>query len=230
MTSRRFHEKVDLEASWFAKLCHFPEPRPRESAIKVIDVLTTRRVELMSAVLSMRELEVKSQLANNIDFFIEDYAQNTLPLMEELGSSDPGQHIIVMLEYQPANPMTKFELTATEIGRLQRAFCRFEIFRRTFAYCSENLYHKVQRCELYNGTKVDEQAEYLAQFPDYQIAEIDCIRDYLIRRLRGICNEVEDEIAKLYPKERFMFDVEGDTEYEQRISGIFLFTHDSKRE
>jgi len=227
MARRRLHPAVFPEALTFATMSQFEQPCSRMTAIMFCEINPSNSHDWQKAVTTIPESIALCKLTSNLKFFIEDYARNTLPIMAGLGKST---NINIESEYWPERPVLYAELSETEIGRLQRAFCRFEIYRHLFAQCSAKLDHSIQQCASQPAVMPAEQASlYLGKFPDYQVAEINCIRDYLIRRLRGICTELEDEAVATLSHERFVFDREGDAETDQWSSGVFLFTKDGKQ-
>lgn len=60
------------------------------------------------------------------------------------------------------------------------------------------------------------------------MTEINCIRDYLCRRLRGICSGLEDEAVNTLLPESLLFDQEDDVEAAEWASGLYLFTSNGK--
>ena len=224
---RQLHPAVFPEALTFATMSQFEQPCSRITAMMFCEINPSNSHDWQKAVTTIPESIALCKFTSNLKFFVEDYARNTLPIMAGLGKST---NISVESEYWPERPVSYSELSETEIGRLQRAFCRFEIYRHLFAQCSANLDHSIRKCASQPAVRPAEQASlYLGKFPDYQVAEIDCIRDYLIRRLRGICTELENEAVATLSHERFVFDREGDAETDQWSSGVFLFTKDGKQ-
>jgi hypothetical protein len=226
---RQFHPAVLSEALTLVNLLQSEQLRSRETAMQ----FCTDSSELRDSQTTFdpaSEAVALCKLASNLKFFIEDYTRNTLPIMEWLGKAPNqvhGQYLTP--EYWPEKPVLYSDLSMTEIGRLQRAFCRFEIYRKLFARCLPELDHDSQECARRAAVSFGEQASlYLGKFPDYQVAEINCIRDYLVRRLRGVCTQVEDEIAKTLSPETLVFDEDSDAETDQWDSGLFLFTEDGK--
>ena len=222
---RQFHPNVLSEALTVSKICAFEQPLSRETAMKYSRIDEAEIKEWQSTTSTTSESASMCHLARDVRFFIEDFARNTLPIAEGLSHS---LEFEVVPEYWPENPVRYSQLSNTEIGRLQRAFCRFEIYRRLFARCHGSLDHNSKHCPWDPLFSATEQADlYLKQFPDYQIIEIQCIRDYLYRRLRGICNQIEDEAVNTLPPDIFLdladSDIRPGSEH-----GIHLFTDDGK--
>lgn len=229
---RQFHPAVLSEALTFAKIPQFGQQCARETRMMFCKSDPSELNDWQTTVTPISESVVLCKLASNLKFFIEDYTRNTLPIMTRLGSSPTQFHEPHLEpEYWPGKPVLYSELSNTEVGRLQRAFCRFEIYRKLFARCSTELDHDVGECLSEPAMSPAEQASlYLEKLPDYQIAEINCIRDYLVRRLRGICTQLEDEAVETLSPELLTFDEHGDAETDQWRSGLFLFTEDGKTE
>lgn len=78
--------------------------------------------------------------------------------------------------------------------------------------------------------KSSEQAKYLMRYTEHQIAEIVSIRDFLTRRLRGLCTQIEEEAVKVLAPEALTFEREGDTESAQWDSEFYLLTESGKHE
>ena len=222
---RQFHPSVISDALFFAQISQLEQPLPRETVLACCRVFPTELDEgefPTGTAIS----EALCKLATNLRFFIEDYCRNTLPLMEELGQS---LCTSVLPEYSPAIPLSGYHLSDSEVGRLQRAFCRFEIYRSLFARCSPEFDHDARQCAHKPTLTSEEQASlFLERFPDFQVAEINCIRDYLYRRLRGICSQLEDQAVGNLAPETFSFDSEGDVESEEWASGNWLFCKSGK--
>ena len=127
-----------------------------------------------------------------IQFFINDYTKNTLPILTQLKSSKISS---IRTHYGTGDHDTPDSyLSKLELDGLRRAFCRFETYRQLFARCSSELDHKVRYCHRDSPLSMFEQGQmFFKNTPAYQVAEIACVRDYLSRRLRGVFDQVEDE-------------------------------------
>ncbi|KAL8814805.1 MAG: hypothetical protein Q9223_006005 [Gallowayella weberi] len=77
-------------------------------------------------------------------------------------------------------------LSAVEQGRLQRAFCRFEMFSCLMGHgCAAE---KETLSNSYYGNF------FLRSFTPDEAEEIACIRDYMIRRLCGLFDDIENDV------------------------------------
>lgn len=160
------------------------------------------------------------KLHRDINFFIDDYTRNTLPILHQLGQSQDYQ---ILSEYPPYNDTFYSPLSSTEIARLQRAFCRFELYRLLFSRCSHDIHNGIHKCIRVSPLKPEEQAtEFFRDLPAFQITEISCVRDYLYRRLRGIWNQLEDDAVHTLPLKEMAFE-----DYDEAArwrSPLYLFT------
>ena len=221
---RQFHPAVFSDALFFATISQLEQPLPRDT---VLDLCRSYPGELHEGPVLPLPLSVTlCKLARNVRYFIEDYARNTLPLMEDLATN---LKVDVLAEYRPEHPVSYSQLSDSETGRLQRAFCHFETYRYLFARCFSDIDHSVRECAQSPSLTPGEQARlFLEQFPDFQITEINCVRDYLYRRLRGIFCQLEDTAVDTLPAAAFVFDQEGDVESAEWSSGVWLFCNSGK--
>lgn len=218
---QQFHPAVMPDALFIMVISRLRRPLSRDTAIKLCKIYPSELDNGLTFPISTSV--ALCNLASNLRFFIEDYARNTLPIMEGLGQS---LEIDVLSEYTPENPVPYSKLSGSEVGRLQRAFCRFEIYRHLFARCSPELGHDSRTCLNNPSMTPAEQASlFLEKFPDFQLTEINCIRDYLYRRLRGICRQVEDQAFDTLAPEDLTFE---DYESAEWNSGLYLFTDNGK--
>lgn len=223
---RQFHPAVISDALFFAKISQANQPLSRDIVLELCETYSSDLHDGTTVPIPMSVALFK--LASNVKFFIKDYARNTLPIMEGLGQA---LDVEVLTEYWPEMHVHYPELSDSEVGRLQRGFCRFEIYRYLFARCSSELDHDraIQPClETPSLTPAEQAGSFLRKFPDFQVTEINCIRDYLYRRLRGICSRLEDKAADTLPPETLMFDQHSDVESAEWASGLYLFTENGK--
>lgn len=220
---RQFHPAVLSDALFIVAISQFRRPLSRDTAIELCNIYPS---ELDDGSTFPITISVSlCELARNLKFFIQDYARNTLPIMEGLGQS---LEIDVLSEYMPEDPVPYSILSDSETGRLQRAFCRFEIYRHLFARCSPELGHDPRTClDVPSLLPTEQTSLFLEKFPDFQITEVNCIRDYLYRRLRGFCSRLEDQAVDTLSPEAFVFD-HGDRESAEWESGLYLFTNSGK--
>ena len=182
---------------------------------------------------SISESVALCQLADNVCVFIEEYKGHTLSVAKDLAESlDHKISTYYRTEYEP---WMETPLSTREHGRLQRALCRFEIYRSLFARCTETLNHESRsgsrKCLWEPVLTPDEQGEfYLAQYPDYQVEEIACVRDYLFRRLRGALDGLEHHYTENLSLQVFTFGRGVDWECALDSSGYYLFSRRGKHD
>ena len=231
-----FHPVVRPEAIAVAKLAqlrlqsHGSTRSQRDTALSFCDSFP-RQIHLWSNSTALGSISTHlCKLAGAVEFFIADYTRNTLPILDQLGKS---QDFAILSEYPPNSHDLHPQASPTEIGRLQRAFCRIELYRLLFSRCSLDVadsVHKYRRDPLLTAT---EQAKiFLESLPPFQITEIACIRDYLFRRLRGICDNLEDEAVQTLPFEAMNFGRFHETAMETARckSPFYIFTTEAQHE
>lgn len=165
------------------------------------------------------------KLNREAKFFINDFARNTLPILHQLGQSQDQK---ILSEYPPQNDVIDPRLSSTESGRLQRAFCRFELYRRLFSRCSHDV-HNGHHCIRLPPLTAQEQANrFLRVLPTFQITEIACVRDYLYRRLRGTLDQLENQAVRTMSLEAVTFE-----QYDEAArwhSPFYIFTTQAQHE
>lgn len=224
---RQFHPAVISDALFFAKISQLEYPLSRDTVLELCRTYPGESHE--QTVIPIPMSVALCELASNARFFIKDYARNTLPIMQGLGRSLDLADVEVLPEYWPESPTSYSALSDSEVGRLQRAFCRFETYRKLFGRCSSEVDHDFRECRSNPPLTPAEQASlFLEKFPDFQVAEINCIRDFFFRRLRGVCSQLEDTAVDTLPRETFIFDQHDDVEGAEWASGVWLFTNNGK--
>lgn len=205
----QFHPAVQPEAIAVAKLAHLQHQSQQDSQSKkhiATDLCHTFPLDIQSWSETINIASVVTHLCNLervVRFFLDDYVRSTLPILEQLGKS---QDLEILPEYPPYNPASLPQLSSTELGRLQRAFCRVELYRRLFSRCSHDFPGGIHNCLMDPPLESAEQATlFLKDLPPYQITEVGCIRDYLFRRLRGICDRLENEAVRTLPLKAMTF-------------------------
>ena len=128
--------------------------------------------------------------SNVIDFFIRDYAQQTLPI---LYCREEG----MKTSYMPDKlSKEKYVLSHNEYSRLQRAFVRFELYCNLFSPCERDPY----RCKVAGSqektTGLEQAKLFLLHYTADEIAELHCIYEYLDRVMEGVFNSVEDTAVR----------------------------------
>ena len=207
----QFHPAVRPEALAVARLAQFQQQSDmdmqsrRDTAIKFCDTFPNQ-IYQWGKPDTLESVPTRlCKLARAIRFFIDDYTQNTLPILDQLGQSRDHE---ILSEYPPYSHVPDPQLSSTEIGRLQRAFCRFELYRHLFSRCLPDVHDGMHKCPDITEPPMmaAEQANiFLQKLPPFQITEIACIKDYLSRRLRGILVKLEDEAVTSLPLKAVTF-------------------------
>ena len=92
------------------------------------------------------------------------------------------------------------ELSTNEKRRIHRALYRFELFRVLFTEPTNT--EDYPKDEWY-FTALEQSLLYLHCFRVWEIEELACVRDYMIRRYTEILQECSSELSKLYPNKDF---------------------------
>lgn len=122
------------------------------------------------------------KLGAQVAWFVTDLARDCLANLITLGE-------LLGLE-QNSNGVQR-DLSEIEKQRIARAFFRFETYRQLFP--PESMFVDVRISDL--------TAEFLSQFDMDEIEEIMCVGDYIIRRLWGIFDRMEDDFVRGEPLE-----------------------------
>lgn len=200
----QFHPAVQPEAIAIAKWKQLQHQSKRDTAVSFCDTFPKQIQRWCTSNASEPSSTDLCKLDGTIRFFIDDYARNALPILNQLGQS---QDLEILPDYRPFNHFPRLQLSSTEIGRLQRAFCRFELYRRLFSRCSQDPHHGIHKCIRLPPLTTAEQAKmFLHDLPAFQVEEITCIRDYILRRLRGIYDALENEAVRTLPVEAMTFE------------------------
>ena len=228
----QFHPAVQPEAIAIAKLAHLQHESQQDSQSKrdtAVELCYTFPMQIYSWCESNDVgpfVTHLCKLERIVKFFLVDYVRNTLPILSRLGQS---QDLDILAEYPPNNHVLLPQLSSTEIGRLQRAFCRIELYRRLFSRCSHDSPDGIHTCLRDPPLEPAEQATlFLRDLPAFQITEIGCIRDYLFRRLRGICDELENEAVRTLPLKAMTF--KRHDEAARWRSPLYVFTTQAQHE
>lgn len=199
-------------------------PFSRDSVLAFFNSTLHERHKWQNSVLSLPMSIKLCKLVKTIQFFINDYARNTLPILNQLTTS---KDLNIRTEYGQHFHGSHSELSKDELKRIRRALCRFETYRQLLARCSSNFNHNLRHCRRDPPLSVFEQAQMSFQnTPAYQVAEVACIRDYLYRRLRGIFDQVEDETVNAlkaeFPRPK---DKDQAMAWDERTGGRYRYFH-----
>ncbi|KAL9582740.1 MAG: hypothetical protein Q9212_003123 [Teloschistes hypoglaucus] len=111
-------------------------------------------------------------------WFVQDYKEHTLDVLADVGNHFELGHDFSLLHS---------DLSHVEYGRIQRAFCHFEVFRY--------LYSAPKNAEI-DIDYLSLMTRYLSKLFVDEVEEIGCIRDYMIRRLCGVFEKIEADALK----------------------------------
>ncbi|KAL9582625.1 MAG: hypothetical protein Q9212_003185 [Teloschistes hypoglaucus] len=118
------------------------------------------------------------RLATSLQWFIQDYKHHSISFLATF---------ITQSNHLKDAGVLYSDLSEVELGRIQRAFCRFETFRYLFSGPDDR--GKAIRCSFL-------AYRYLDLFPPDEVEEIACVRDYMIRRLWGVFETIEVDALK----------------------------------
>lgn len=133
-------------------------------------------------ILSLRKSLSMIKLGSEVDWFVDDFARDCLANLTSLGK-------LLGLE-QNTNGVLR-DLSKIEKQRIARAFFRFETYRQLFP--AQSMLVEVGISAL--------AADFLSQFDMDEIEEIMCVGDYIVRRLWGIFDRMEDDFVRGEPLE-----------------------------
>lgn len=191
-----FHPTTLLEALSVARLSQWGHPLPKETAMAFLRTPLEERKRRLFPPTPISQSISLCKLEKRIRFFVEDYARETLPILGNLAVYWP-----LATDHDPEHAENTAEVSMSEFGRLQRAFCRYELYSQLFAQCSGEYEECHWSRDMISAT---EQAQlFLLKYRSFEIAEIHCVRDYLHRRLRSIYEQVEDEAVEAPRPEYF---------------------------
>lgn len=195
MAFRRFDHATIRAALGIERLCQIEDPP--FSRDTVLQYFSPAFDELNNYHQSTLPLPVSSNLAKldgTLRFFTSDYVQRTLPILAELNKSErPAIRTVYKSDCEAPRPT----ISRSESDRLRRALCRFETYRQLFGRFPPNFNLDRQRYLSEPSLNINEQAEsFFGDMPAYQATEVACVRDYLHRRLRGVFDQVEDDVVQ----------------------------------
>ena len=152
------------------------------------------------------------RLNHTLSYFVNDYTQHTLGALADfyhrrtLSQGSSCNKVDVVLD----GP-----LSITELTRLQRAFCRFELYGYLFGAPKKDV--KIGAYEQWNTL--------LAEFQPWENEELTSIRDYLTRSLCKRFDQVEDDFVQETLKDGSALDGDFPNRWDQ--DDIF-FTYEEK--
>ncbi len=259
VATRQFHPAILTEVVQLANLYRLPHPVSRSTSLSFLENEWPMRDQRCENVQSISISACLCKLARMFDFFAHDFAISTLPIMsrrnQAVNFTSETNHLSGNTQYGPTTPGTSdrvsqglagpnisnWALSPTEMTRLQRAFCRFEIYRIVSARCSVDHDHRDDEdsddgedwdlgwCPSEDPplTVTEQREMFLQTLPAWQIEEIASVRDYLFRRFQGIFDELEEEgVKEVQPAAFYGLKDEDSSLYNPRI---WFYTVEGKR-
>jgi hypothetical protein len=185
MAMRQFHPAVLPDALATVKASQLGDSPSRDSVLEFLGSLPQQYDVHTTALLPEPTAVALCQLHENISFFVAEFAQHALSIMTECSDFSAQREFQAVTGAQETS---KPNLSELETGRLQRAFCRFEVYRYLFAGCTTE--------SVPNMTVAEQAHLFLERFPKWEVEEIACVRDYLMNRLCEVFNSMEDEFVE----------------------------------
>ncbi|KAL8994324.1 MAG: hypothetical protein Q9169_005672 [Polycauliona sp. 2 TL-2023] len=167
----RFHPQIIGDVWALAKVLEVPKPITDHLVIHRFLNERKHDDDCLKPSIALETTIPLCKIGETIAWFTEEYRSNALDLLAFVGTG---------MDLQQDFQILHSELSATELGRLQRAFCRFE------TYCCLIGQPNVANSYYYGY-------RYLSALLPDECEEIACIRDHLSRRLIGVFEGVEQD-------------------------------------
>lgn len=172
----QFHPGIIDDVWTLAKASQIPQPVPPADSGAFISDLALLDEGHQQHSITTSIMAPLCKIGPTIAWFVEDYRHSSLRILTDLGTH---------MEIKQNHDKLHAEYGLTEIGRVQRAFCRFQTFCHLFFVPEPE------------GREVDldyyiQARRYLLEYLADEIEEIACIRDYLARRLWGVFEAIEE--------------------------------------
>ncbi|KAL8896050.1 MAG: hypothetical protein Q9192_003292 [Flavoplaca navasiana] len=173
-----FHPRISSDVMALVSALHLPQPVLRRHVHEYISKRDRDQLEKEQPSMDLPTTTSLCKIGARIAWFVDDYHTDSLRILDKLGSD-------MDLDQDPQT--LHAQLSTTERGRLQRAFCRFETFCCLFVLPSETKdFKQLSTC--------DNQARwFLDELTADEVEEIACIRDYMVRRLWGTFEAIEED-------------------------------------
>ncbi|KAI4255526.1 MAG: hypothetical protein L6R42_006684 [Xanthoria sp. 1 TBL-2021] len=201
-----FHPQISDDVMGLASALRLSRPASRDSVQQYLSKRDRDQLDQKQPSMDLSTTTSLCKVGSKIAWFVDDYQKSSLQLLAKLGSD---------MELQQDPQILRSTLSITERGRLRRAFCRFETFCCLFGLCKGD----TADSQLL-GTFDNQARWYLDGFTADEIEEIASIRDYLVRRLWGTFEAIEEDAmhgelsdhirmlgAKCQPRDWFSFQV-----------------------
>jgi len=162
----------------------FNEPVGRNAGVKsFISQYKVGRGSSSSAIcdsLDIRTLESLSRLQSVVTEITSDFCETTLSVHPVTGE----------------RVQSLGDLSSNEKRRIYRSLYRFELFRALFI---EPFDARIPLESRERFDALDKSLLFLSVFKHWEVEELACVRDYMIRRYLGILQESSSKLSKLFP-------------------------------
>ena len=162
----------------------FNEPVGRNAGVKsFISQYKVGRGSSSSAIcdsLDIRTLESLSRLQSVVTEITSDFCETTLSVHPVTGE----------------RVQSLGDLSSNEKRRIYRSLYRFELFRALFI---EPFDAQIPLESRERFDALDKSLLFLSVFKHWEVEELACVRDYMIRRYLGILQESSSKLSKLFP-------------------------------
>ena len=188
LARRQFHPDVICDAWDTVKASQLPR-RPTGSDMAGFCGTLARDMNL--EIQYPLEMSIRlCKLSNRVDWCVQEFSKLTLSLLDKLGET---------MQLDQDSKAIHATLSATETGRLQRAFCRFET----------NRYLKPHRYGQSNKAFPRRTEIYLKEFEDCEVEEIVSIRDFLALRVLRVFQDIESPPVSMWKTSETRFKYDG---------------------
>lgn len=116
------------------------------------------------------------KLGSCVEWFIADFTHQTLPNLTRLSEWTGSTQDVNAIQLDPSS---------IERQRIAQAFFRLEIFRHLF-----------EPTGMWNIDKLQPGVQFLEGYLLHEVEEIACVKDYLVRRLWLIFDQIEDDLVE----------------------------------
>ncbi|KAL8726885.1 MAG: hypothetical protein Q9166_006437 [cf. Caloplaca sp. 2 TL-2023] len=179
LTFNHFHPQLSDDVMELVSALQLARPADRQSVQEYLSKRDRDELDQEQPTMALSTTIPLCKIARTIAWFIQDYQRSSLDLLNKLGKD---------MELEQDTPVLQSDLSSTEQGRLQRAFCRFETF---CCLCvapkdkdtEDRPYHTYQM----------HSRRFLDGFTPDEVEEVASIRDYLIRRLWKTFEAIEED-------------------------------------
>lgn len=164
--------------AWDAiKASNLPKSRPCE-AVEMFKQNFQNDDDWKAIIMSPEISIPMMKLGACVEWFVADFVRDSLANLAQLGN---------LAGLKQDSHAVLSDLLEVERARIGRAFFRFEIYRHI---CPPT------RAEVSSYEVINQNREFLQKWDLDEIDEIACIRDYIMRRLWSIFDQMEDDLVQ----------------------------------